>query len=46
MNNKLVEKRYKDKINLFQKYNKEYYIKNKTSISDSKFDILKKLNYK
>jgi len=42
MNNKLVEKRYKDKINLFQKYNKEYYIKNKTSISDSKFDILKK----
>jgi len=42
MNNKLVEKKYKDKINLFQKYNKEYYIKNKSSISDSEFDILKK----
>jgi len=42
MNNNLVEKRYKEKINLFQRYNKEYYIKNKTSISDSEFDILKK----
>ena len=42
MNRKLVEKKYKDKINLFQKYNKEYYIKNNSSISDSEFDILKK----
>ena len=42
MNNKLVEKKYKDKVSLFQKYNEEYYIKNSSSISDSEFDILKK----
>ena len=42
MNNKLVEKRYKDKVSLFKKYNEEYYIKNSSSIPDSEFDILKK----
>jgi len=42
MNNDSLKKYYVNKIKLFQKYNKLYYIKSKPSVSDSKFDELKK----
>ena len=42
MNNKDLEIEYIKKIDLFQKYSKHYYNKDKPIVSDQKFDILKK----
>jgi DNA ligase (NAD+) len=42
MNDDLIKKNYLKKIELFQKYNKYYYDKNKPIISDQEFDLLKK----
>ena len=42
MNDKDLEIKYLKKIDLFQKYNKHYYDKDKPIVSDQKFDILKK----
>ena len=42
MNNDLIKKNYLNKIELFQKYNKHYYNKNKPIITDQEFDLLKK----
>ena len=42
MKNKLIEKEYLKKINLFKKYNQSYYSDNISIISDDEFDILKK----
>ena len=42
MNNKLIEKEYIKKINLFKKYNKSYYSDSISIVSDEEFDILKK----
>jgi DNA ligase (NAD+) len=42
MNNQDVEIEYLKKIKLIQKYNKQYYDKDKPIISDQKFDLLKK----
>ena len=42
MNDKEIYKEYLKKIKLIQKYNQLYYNKNKSDISDSQFDILKK----
>jgi len=42
MNDKVIYKEYLKKIKLIQKYNQLYYNKNKSNISDSQFDILKK----
>ena len=42
MNDKEIYKEYLKKIKLIQKYNQLYYNKNKSNISDSQFDILKK----
>ncbi len=42
MSSKNVNKKYLEKIEEFQKHNKLYYDKNNPSVSDEKFDILKK----
>ena len=42
MNNKDAEIEYLKKINLLQRYNKNYYDKNNSIVSDQKFDLLKK----
>ena len=42
MNDKDLEIEYLKKIDLFQKYNKYYYDKDKPIVSDQKFDLLKK----
>ena len=42
MRNKLIEKRYLDRIDLFQKYNKAYYLNNESKINDNEFDEIKK----
>ena len=42
MNNKEVEIKYLKKIELIQKYNKDYYDKDKPIVSDQIFDLLKK----
>ena len=42
MNDKNLEIEYLKKIDLFQKYNKYYYDKDKPIVSDQKFDLLKK----
>ena len=42
MNDKDVKSEYLKKIDLIQKYNKNYYDKNKPIVSDQKFDLLKK----
>ena len=42
MNKNLIKKKYKEKIKLFNYYNKKYYDENISEIPDSKFDILKK----
>ncbi len=41
MNKKEIEKEYKEKINLLNKFNKYYYDKSKPLISDSEYDDLK-----
>ena len=42
MKNKLIEKEYLIKIDLFKKYNQSYYSDSISIISDEEFDILKK----
>ena len=42
MNKKEVEKIYKQKINLLKKYNKSYFDKNTSIVSDKDYDELKK----
>ena len=42
MNDKELEIKYLKKIDLFKKYNKHYYDKDKPIVSDQKFDLLKK----
>ena len=42
MNDKEINKNYLKKIKLIKKYNKLYYNKNSSIISDYEFDILKK----
>ena len=42
MKNKLIEKEYLKKIDLFKKYNQSYYSDSISIISDEEFDILKK----
>ena len=42
MNKDLVKKKYKKKIQLLNKYNKEYFNKNNSIISDAEYDKLKK----
>ena len=42
MDKNLIKKKYKQKIALFNYYNKRYYDENTSEIPDSKFDILKK----
>jgi len=41
MNNNSVKERYLKKINLLQKHNKSYHNKNKPTVSDQEFDLLK-----
>ena len=41
MKNKLIEKRYLEKINLFHEHNKAYHLNNKPKINDDEFDKLK-----
>ena len=41
MDQKLIKKEYKKKINLISKYNKKYFIDNQSIISDSDYDTLK-----
>ena len=41
MKNDSIKKDYLKKIQLFQKYNKHYYDKNKPIVSDQDFDLLK-----
>ena len=43
MNKNLIKKKYKEKINSLNYYNKKYYNENISEISDAKFDILKKI---
>ena len=42
MNDEKIKKNYKQKIELLQKYNKSYYDKNNSLVTDSEFDSLKK----
>ncbi len=42
MNENLIKKKYKEKINSLNYYNKKYYDENISEISDSNYDILKK----
>ena len=42
MNDKDIETKYLKKINLIQKYNKQYHSKDKPIVSDQTFDLLKK----
>ena len=45
MNIKKLEITYNKKIELFNKYNNEYYNKSKPSVSDEEYDNLKKKFY-
>jgi DNA ligase (NAD+) len=38
----IIKKKYLEKIKLYQKHNKLYYNENKPSVSDQKYDVLKK----
>ena len=40
MNDEKIKKKYKKKIVLFYKYNKSYYDKNNSLITDGEFDSL------
>ena len=42
MNDKDIEIKYQEKIDLVKKYNKHYYNKNKPIVSDQEFDLLKR----
>ena len=42
MEKNLIKKKYKKKLDLLSHYNKKYYSENKSEISDSDFDFLKK----
>ena len=42
MKNDLIKKNYLEKIKKIQKYNELYYNKSEPSVSDQKYDILKK----
>ena len=41
MNKKQIQKKYKKKITLINKYNKQYYDENNSAVKDSEYDILK-----
>ena len=41
MDKKKIQKKYKEKINLLNKFNKYYYDKSKPLASDSEYDELK-----
>ena len=41
MSNKLIEKKYFHKVDLFHKYNKDYYLNSESKINDDEFDKLK-----
>ena len=42
MRDNLIKRKYKEKISLIEKYNKFYYDKDQSIISDQEFDLLKK----
>ena len=42
MKNDLIKKEYLQTIKLIQKYNKQYYDKDKPIVSDQEYDLLKK----
>ena len=42
MDKKIIKNQYNQKIDLIKKYNKYYYDKNKPTVSDQEFDLLKK----
>ena len=42
MNKKEIQKKYKEKIKLFNKFNKFYYDKSDPLASDQEYDVLKK----
>ena len=42
MNKNLIKKKYREKIDLLNYYNKKYYDENISEVPDSKFDDLKK----
>ena len=42
MDKKKIKSSYNEKIELIKKFNKQYYEKNKPTVSDSKYDELKK----
>ena len=41
MNKDLIKKKYKEKIKLYNFYNKKYFNENISEVSDAKFDLLK-----
>ena len=46
MKNKLIEENYLKLIQKIRKYNKNYYNKNESVITDQDFDLLKKKDYR
>ena len=42
MRDNLIKRKYNEKISLIEKYNKFYYDKDQSIISDQEFDLLKK----
>ena len=42
MENKIIKKLYDEKINLIKKYNKNYFGKNRSIVSDQEYDEIKK----
>ncbi len=42
MQNKIIKKLYNEKINLIKKYNKSYFSKNRSVVSDQEYDEIKK----
>ena len=44
MNKDLIKKKYKEKIKLYNFYNKKYFNENISEVSDAKFDLLKTIS--
>ena len=42
MNDKIIKKKYFEKIKLINQYNKKYFDENQSEISDAEYDLLKK----